>query len=86
MDETIKCGALGVEVPAYRQEQLMPALIVLLKTHLFSLIQKLEGSTLSECPSNPQNFKGQADLRLSFGSFNKKICQWSDLGLPSGLR
>ena len=41
---TARCAPLGPEVPGHCQEQLLQTLIVcLLKTHLFSLFQKLEG-------------------------------------------
>ena len=34
--DTVRCGALGAEVPGHRQEQLMQTLIVrLLKTHFY---------------------------------------------------
>ena len=39
--DTVRCGALGAEVPGHRQEQLTQTLIVrLLKTHLFSFVKK----------------------------------------------
>ena len=41
---TVRHAALGVQVLGQRQQQLTETLIVrLLKTHLFSLFQKLEG-------------------------------------------
>ena len=37
--DTVRCAALGAEVPGHRQQQLTQTLIVrLLKTHLFTLI------------------------------------------------
>merc|ERR1711923_662825 len=44
--ETVRCGALGAEVPGHRQQQLTQTLIVrLLKTHLFPPILDCEKST-----------------------------------------
>ena len=43
--DTIKCAALGAEVPGHRQQQLTHTLIVrLLKTHLFAPILDCEKS------------------------------------------
>ena len=44
--DTIRCAALGTEVPGHRQEQLTKTLIVrLLKTHFFTPILDCEKST-----------------------------------------
>ena len=44
--DTIRCGALGAEVPGHRQQQLTQTLIVrLLKTHFFTPILDFEKST-----------------------------------------
>ena len=44
--DTVRCGALGAEVPGHRQQQLTQTLIVrLLKTHFFTLILDCEKST-----------------------------------------
>ena len=44
--DTVRCGALGAEVPGHRQKQLTQTLIVcLLKTHLFTPILDCEKST-----------------------------------------
>ena len=42
--DTVRCAVLGAEVPDHRQVQLTQTLIVLvLKTHFFSVFQKLGG-------------------------------------------
>ena len=44
--DTVRCGALGAEVPGHRQQQLMQTLIVcLMKTHFFTSILHCEKST-----------------------------------------
>ena len=44
--DSVRCAALGAEVPGYRQQQLTQTLIVrLLKTHLFTWILDFEKST-----------------------------------------
>ena len=44
--DTVRCAALGAEVPGHRQDQPMQTLIVrLLKTHLFTPILDCEKST-----------------------------------------
>merc|ERR1712020_299599 len=44
--DTVRCAALGAEVPGHRQQQLTQTLIVrLLKTHFFTLILDFEKST-----------------------------------------
>ena len=44
--DTVRCAALGAEVPGHRQQQLTQTLIVrLLKTHFFTLILDCEQST-----------------------------------------
>ena len=44
--DTVRCGALGAEVPGHRQQQLTQTLILgLLKTHLFTPILDCEKST-----------------------------------------
>ena len=42
--DTIRCDALGAEVPGHCQELMQTLIVCLLKIHLFSLIQKLKGS------------------------------------------
>ena len=44
--DTVRCAALGAEVPGHRQQQLTQTLILrLLKTHLFTSILDFEKST-----------------------------------------
>ena len=44
--DTVRCAALGAEVPGHRQQQLTQTLIVrLLKTHFFTSILDFEKST-----------------------------------------
>ena len=44
--DTVRCAALGAEVPGHRQQQLTQTLIVrLLKTHFFTPILDFEKST-----------------------------------------
>ena len=44
--DTVRCAALGAEVPGHRQQQLTQTLIVrLLKMHFFTLILDCEKST-----------------------------------------
>ena len=46
--DTIRCAALGADVPGHRQEQLTQTLMVhLLKTHFLSLFQNLQGITFA---------------------------------------
>ena len=51
--DTVRCGALGAEVPGHRQQQLMQTLIVcLVKTHFFTPILECEKSTEYNCVSD----------------------------------
>ena len=80
--DTVRCAALGAEVPGHRQEQLTQTLIVcLFKTHFFTPILDCKKSTEFNCVTRPEGWCFPPGPQLSRGS--DRCRQWPG---PPGSR